>query len=48
VSRGFLNNDGVGISEFHEFDSIVSDETKAEVEELRQAIIDGTQSVSGG
>ena len=48
VSRGFLNNDGVGISDFHEFDGIVSDETKAEVDELRQAIIDGTQSVSGG
>ncbi len=47
-SRGFLSNDGVGISDFHEFDSIVTDETKAEVEELRQAIIDGTQSVSGG
>jgi basic membrane protein A len=48
VSRGFLNNDGVGISDFHDFDSLVSDETKAEVDELRQAIIDGTQSVSGG
>jgi len=48
VSRGFLNNDGVGISDFHDFDGIVSDETKTEVEELRQAIIDGTQSVSGG
>jgi basic membrane protein A len=40
--RGFLNNDGVGISDFHEFDAIVSDETKAEVEQIRQDIIDGT------
>jgi basic membrane protein A len=48
VSRGFLSNGGVDISEFHDFDGIVSDETKAEVDELRQAIIDGTQSVSGG
>ncbi len=46
--RGFLSNEGVGISDFHDFDAIVSDETKAEVDELRQAIIDGTQSVSGG
>ncbi len=45
VQRGFLSNDGVGISPFHEFDSIVSDETKAEVEELRQGIIDGTIDV---
>ena len=48
VSRGFLSNDGVGISDFHEFDGIVSDETKAEVDEIRQAIIDGELSVSGG
>ncbi|HUS43942.1 MAG TPA: BMP family ABC transporter substrate-binding protein [Ilumatobacteraceae bacterium] len=48
VTRGFLNNEGVDISEFHEFDSIVSDETKAAIDEIRQAIIDGSQSVSGG
>ena len=48
VQRGFLSNEGVDIAEYHEFDGIVSDETKAEVDELRQAIIDGTQSVSGG
>ncbi len=47
VQRGFLSNGGVDISEFHDFDSIVSDETKAELEEIRAAIIDGSQSVSG-
>ena len=47
-TRGFLSNGGVDISPFHNFDSIVSDETKAEVEALKAAIIAGTQSVSGG
>ena len=48
-TRGFLaDEDGVGISPLHEFDGIVSAETKAEVEALRAAIIDGSQSVSGG
>ncbi|MDH3605909.1 MAG: BMP family ABC transporter substrate-binding protein [Acidimicrobiia bacterium] len=47
-TRGFLSNAGVGISPFHNFDSIVSSETKAEVEALQAAIIAGTQSVSGG
>lgn len=46
-TRGFLSNEGVGISPYHDFDSIVSDETKAAVEQLRTAIIDGTQSVNG-
>ena len=40
--RGFLSNGGVGISPFHDFDGIVSDETKAEVAQLEQDIIDGT------
>jgi basic membrane protein A len=44
-TRGFLSNGGVEISPFHDFDSIVSDETKAEVEDLRQGIIDGTIDV---
>lgn len=45
--RGFLSNDGVGISPFHDFDSIVSDETKAAVDQIRQDIIDGTIVVGG-
>ena len=44
---GFLENEGVDISDFHDFDSIVSDETKAEVEALRAAIIAGEQAVDG-
>ncbi len=47
VTRGFLSNDGVGISDFHDFDGTVTDETKAEIETLREEIIAGTQSVSG-
>ncbi|THV19906.1 BMP family lipoprotein, partial [Glycomyces paridis] len=39
---GTLANGGVGIAPFHDFDAAVSDETKAEVEALTQAIIDGT------
>jgi basic membrane protein A len=47
VTRGFLSNDGVGISDFHDFDGTVTDETKAEIEILREEIIAGTQSVNG-
>jgi len=46
-TRGFLSNGGVDISPYHNFDSIVSDETKAEVEALKAAIIAGTQAVDG-
>jgi basic membrane protein A and related proteins len=42
---GTLENDGVGIAPFHDFEDEVSDELKAEVEELRQQIIDGTLTV---
>lgn len=47
-TRGFLSNEGVGLGPFHNFDSLVSDETKAEVDQLIADIIAGTQSVSGG
>lgn len=46
-TRGFLSNGGVGISPFHDFDGIVSDDTKAEVAQLEQDIIDGTLVVGG-
>lgn len=39
---GTLANDGVSIAPFHDFEDAVSDETKAEVEALKQQIIDGT------
>ena len=45
--RGFLSNGGVGISPFHNFDGIVSDETKAEVEQLEADIIAGDLVVGG-
>ena len=38
---GDLSNEGVGLSEFHDWDSRVSDELKAEVEQLLQDIADG-------
>jgi len=45
VTQGFLSNGGVDIAPFHDFDGVVSDETKAEVEELRKGIIDGSVNV---
>ena len=41
-TRGFLNNNGVGLSPFHNFEDAVSDETRAEIEQIQQDIIDGT------
>jgi basic membrane protein A len=38
---GNLENDGVGLSEFHDWDARVSDELRAEVEQLLQDIKDG-------
>ena len=43
---GTLANDGVGISEFHEFDSAVPQELKDELEALKAGIIDGSISVN--
>jgi basic membrane protein A len=42
---GTLENDGVGISPYHEFEDEVPDELKQEIETLKQEIIDGTRSV---
>ncbi|WP_205324062.1 BMP family protein [Glycomyces sp. YM15] len=39
---GTLANDGVSLAPFHDFDSAVSADTKAELEALTQQIIDGT------
>jgi len=38
---GDLSNDGVGLSEYHDWDDRVSDELRAEVEQLLQDIKDG-------
>jgi basic membrane protein A and related proteins len=37
-----LANEGVGLGAFHDYDGQISAETKAEIEALRKAIIDGT------
>ncbi|MBC7291807.1 MAG: BMP family ABC transporter substrate-binding protein [Actinotalea sp.] len=39
---GTLENGGVDISPFHNFDGEIDDELKAEIDQLRQDIIDGT------
>ncbi|MDR0432687.1 MAG: BMP family ABC transporter substrate-binding protein [Bifidobacteriaceae bacterium] len=43
---GTLANGGVDIAEFHDFDSQVSDQTKAELLELREGIISGEIEIS--
>jgi basic membrane protein A len=42
---GTLANDGVGIAPFHNFDSQVSADLKAKIDELKAGIIDGSVSV---
>jgi basic membrane protein A len=44
---GTLENDGVGIAPFHDFEGQISDETKAELDEIRAGIIDGSISAEG-
>ncbi len=43
---GTLENDGVGLAPFHELDALVSDETKAELEQIREEIIAGELNTS--
>ena len=43
--RGTLENGGVSIAPFHEFDARVPPELKSRIDELTQAIIDGSVSV---
>ena len=42
---GTLENDGVGIAPYHDWDSKVPQELKDEVDQLKQDIIDGTLTV---
>jgi basic membrane protein A len=42
---GTLENDGVGIAPYNEFEDQVPDELKQEIETLKQEIIDGSRSV---
>jgi basic membrane protein A and related proteins len=43
---GTLENNGVGIAEYHEFDAAIPQELKDRIEELRAGVIDGSVSVS--
>jgi basic membrane protein A len=45
VYSGTLENDGVGIAPFHEFEDEVPQEIKDRLEELRQQIIDGELTI---
>ncbi|HSK27947.1 MAG TPA: BMP family ABC transporter substrate-binding protein [Jiangellales bacterium] len=42
---GTLENEGVGIAPFHDFDAEVSDELKSEIEDLTSQIVDGSLTV---
>jgi basic membrane protein A len=44
---GTLENGGVGLAPYHDFDSDVPDELKAEVEAIRAGIVDGSIHVGG-
>jgi basic membrane protein A len=44
---GTLENDGVGLAPYHEFEDEVSDELKQEVEDIREQIISGEITVGG-
>jgi basic membrane protein A len=47
VYSGTLENDGVGIAPFHEFEDQVPQALKDELEQIRQGIIDGSIEVGG-
>ena len=45
IYSGTLENDGVGIAPYHDFESQVPPELSSKIDELKQGIIDGTVSV---
>jgi len=45
---GTLDNNGVGIAPYHEFEDEVPDDLKAELDEVRQGIMDGTIDTGAG
>ncbi|MGH6926369.1 MAG: BMP family lipoprotein [Propylenella sp.] len=47
VTVGTLENGGVGLAPYHDLDSAVPAELKAEIDAIRQGIIDGSISVKG-
>lgn len=46
ITAGTLENTGVDLAPFHELDDMVSDELKAELEDVRAKLIDGTIELS--
>jgi basic membrane protein A len=48
VTVGTLENGGVGLAPFHDLDSMVPAEVKAELETVKQGIIDGSINVKPG
>jgi basic membrane protein A len=46
--QGTLENDGVGLADFHDFDSEIDQEVKDQIEELKQQIISGEIEVTLG
>ncbi|HUG87584.1 MAG TPA: BMP family ABC transporter substrate-binding protein [Actinomycetota bacterium] len=44
---GTLEDEGVGLAPFHEYEGQISDEVKADLDEIRAGIIDGSISVNG-
>jgi basic membrane protein A len=46
IYLGTLENNGVGLAPYHEFESSVPQDLKDKIEELKQGIIDGTVSVN--
>ena len=47
VTVGTLKNDGVGLADYHDLDSAVPADLKAEIEALKKGIMDGSVKVSG-
>src|ERR671918_2059211 len=45
---GTLENDGVGLAPYHEFEDAIDDELKQEVEDIKAGIIDGSITVGEG
>jgi len=44
---GTLEDEGVGLAPFHEFEDQISDDVKAQLDEIRAGVIDGSISVNG-
>lgn len=45
---GTLENDGVGLADYHELADMVSGDMQSELDEIRQGIIDGSINITGG